>query len=62
MSGHFFIRNVATGRVLDSKGDGTVYTNGQNFGDYQKFNVSQSGQGWATLQNVATGNFLDSSH
>ena len=53
---------VATGQVLDSNHDGKVYTLPYNYGDFQKWNIIQSGQGWARIQNQATGKCLDSNH
>lgn len=62
MSGVFVLQCVATGKILDSKTNGDVYTLHYNHGNYQKLNVIQSGKGWAVLKNVATGRCLDSNH
>ena len=62
MSGVFVLKSLATGRVLDSNGAGKAYTLGYNHGNYQKWDVQQSGNGYAHLRNVATGLYLDSNH
>ena len=54
MSGIFVLQSVATGKVIDSNGAGNAYTLPHNGGNYQKWDVMQSGQGWARLINVAT--------
>lgn len=54
------LRNVATGRVLDSNGSGNVYTLNSNGGSYQKWVMTQSDYGTYVLRNLATGFVLDS--
>jgi hypothetical protein len=60
MSGVFILQSIATGKCLDSNHNGNVYTLCHNHGNYQKWDVIQSGKGWANLRNVATGRYLDS--
>jgi hypothetical protein len=55
MSKVFVLKCVATGKVLDSAGDGRTYTMEYNHGNHQKWDVQQSGKGYAYLRNVATG-------
>ncbi len=60
MSGIYCLQSFATGKVLDSNTDGKAYTLQYNCGDYQKWDIIQSGNGWVNLRNVATNRYLDS--
>jgi len=59
-----FLRNVRTGRVLDSNHTGHTYTLDLNGGYFQQWLFRPAGFDWMfdmyTLQNVATGRLLDS--
>lgn len=61
MSQVFVIKNLATGNVLDSNQAGGVYSLPYNHGNFQKWNVIHSTQGWVNIRNVATGRYLDTS-
>ena len=53
------VRNVATGRCLDSSST-RVYTSWCNGGSFQKWFVQERGFGAVVLRNLATGYVLDS--
>lgn len=54
------MRNVATGRILDSNGNGDAYTLPSNGGNYQKWHIEPTHNGTFHLVNFATGKRLDS--
>ncbi|MET9516429.1 RICIN domain-containing protein [Streptomyces sp. NPDC002994] len=58
VSGGYTVKNMATGRCLDSNANQAVYTRACNGGSYQKWAISTGYK----LKNVATGFYLDSNH
>ncbi|MEV0188570.1 RICIN domain-containing protein [Kitasatospora purpeofusca] len=59
-SGYVTLTNLATSRVLDSNGNGSVYTLGANGGSYQVWWAGDEGNETYTFKNLATGRCLDS--
>src|SRR5262245_23564069 len=58
--GTYTLKNLATGKVLDSNFDGDVYTLQPNGGWYQRWKAYESTFGTRVFVNVATGRCLDS--
>ena len=58
--GTYFLKNQATGFVLDSNADKNVYTGDLNGGAFQHWQVEDAGNGFSVLKNQATGFVLDS--
>ena len=56
----YFLKNEATGFVLDSNANMQVYTSNLNGGAYQHWSLEDAGNGFYVLQDEATGFVLDS--
>ena len=59
-SNFYEMKNVATGRCLDSNEQGNVYAIACNGGPYQKWIVTLRTNGRRSISNRATGRLLDS--